>query len=347
MHTCIHTLKIIAVHLIPIDIRATYQKHILCMLLVIHRAGNLRTDTSTMCGIAGFLDKTGAGGNTGAILVSMLQALAPRGPDGTGAAVYGPPVDGFVLRIKVGEEAPEPALLTLVQEVIGEMPGDVQGAYLQAVAPFETDLDVLAEALAEVGSELVSAGRQLEIVKGTGSPEALDTTYNLSSWTGTHALGHTRMSTESKIDLSHSQPFWAKGYPDLAIVHNGHITNYHKLRRMYEEQGVRFYTENDSEVIGIYLRDQLSRGSTLEEALQASIGDFDGSYCYLAATTDTMAFVKDPFGFKPLVMAETDEFVAVATEEIALRAALSGSFTAREPAARAVYLWTLPVGVAA
>lgn len=298
-----------------------------------------------MCGIAGFLDKTGTGSNTGAVLVSMLQALAPRGPDGTGAAVYGPPVDGFVLRIKVGEEAPDPALLARVQIAVGYLSGDVQGAYLQAVVPFETDLDDLADALAGAGSELVSAGRQLEIVKGTGSPEELDAIYDLSSWTGTHALGHTRMSTESKIDLSHSQPFWAKGYPDLAIVHNGHITNYHKLRRKYEEQGIRFYTENDSEVIGIYLRDRLGQGLSFEEALHASIADFDGSYCYLAATTDTMAFVKDPFGFKPLVMTETDEFVAVATEEIALRAALSGSFTAREPAARAVYSWAVPVGV--
>jgi glutamine phosphoribosylpyrophosphate amidotransferase len=141
------------------------------------------------------------------------------------------------------------------------------------------------------------------------------------------------------VDLSHSQPFWAHGHPDLAVVHNGHITNYHKLRRRYEQRGVRFYTENDSEVVGIYLGERLGQGMTLEEALTASLVDFDGSFSYLAATADAMGFAKDPFAFKPLLVAETDAFVAVATEEIALRAALDGSYEAREAQAKEVRVW--------
>ena len=154
-------------------------------------------------------------------------------------------------------------------------------------------------------------GRELEIVKQVGTPQNLDATHNVSAFRGTHGLGHTRLSTESRVDLSHSQPFWAHNYPDLAIVHNGHITNYHKLRRIYEQRGVRFYTENDSEVIGVYLANQLSQGLTFKEALNASLTDLDGSFSYLAATESYIGFAKDPFAFKPLLFTETDNFVAV------------------------------------
>src|SRR5581483_8859008 len=165
-------------------------------------------------------------------------------------------------------------------------------------------------------------GKSLSLFKQVGSPEQLEAMYRISKLTGTHGIGHTRLSTESCVDLSHSQPFWAHGVPDLATAHNGHITNYHKLRRRFEQRGHRFYTENDSEVIGIYLRDRLAAGLSLEDALRSSLDDLDGSFCYLAASGDRLAFVKDRFGFKPLVVAETDVFVAIATEEVALRRAL-------------------------
>src|SRR5205085_7294707 len=116
------------------------------------------------------------------------------------------------------------------------------------------------------GIEVVSAGHRLEVLKQVGSPEELEAAYSVSGFVGTHGIGHTRLSTESKIDLSHSQPFWAHGLPDVAIVHNGHITNYHKLRRIYEQRGVKFYTENDSEVIGVYLAEQIAKGRSFPEA---------------------------------------------------------------------------------
>jgi glutamine phosphoribosylpyrophosphate amidotransferase len=157
--------------------------------------------------------------------------------------------------------------------------------------------------------------------------------------TGSHGIGHTRLSTESRVDLSHSQPFWAHGLPDVATVHNGHITNYHKLRRQYEQRGYRFYTENDSEIIGNNLRDRMSKGLSFVDALRSSLDDFDGSFSYLAATSDCLAYVKDRYAFKPLCVAETEEFVAIATEEIALRRALGRDFTAREPAPGTMTVW--------
>jgi glutamine phosphoribosylpyrophosphate amidotransferase len=155
------------------------------------------------------------------------------------------------------------------------------------------------------------------------------------------------MSTESRVDLSHSQPFWAHGLPDLAIVHNGHITNYHKLRRRYEQAGHRFYTENDSEIIGLYLAEQMSCGASFPTALQSSLRDFDGSFSYLAATADSLGFVKDPFGFKPLLIAETPAYIALATEEIALQAALGGDFPVRELGTKQVQTWQVETRLAA
>jgi glutamate synthase domain-containing protein 1 len=199
---------------------------------------------------------------------------------------------------------------------------------------------------AVAGTEVVSLGHQLEIIKQVGSPQLLEETYRVAARTGTHGIGHTRLSTESRVDLSHSQPFWAHGVPDLVTVHNGHVTNYHKLRRQYEQRGYRFFTENDSEVIGVYLRDRMAKGLPFADALRSSLDDFDGSFCYLAATGDQLAFVKDRFGFKPLMLAETDDFVAIATEEVALRQALGHGFEAREPAPGTMKVWNVPQGVA-
>ncbi len=191
------------------------------------------------------------------------------------------------------------------------------------------------------GLEVVSLGRQLEIFKQVGSPDQLNHVYDIAGRPGTHGIGHTRLSTESRVDLSHSQPFWAHGVPDLATVHNGHITNYHKLRRRFEQRGYRFFTENDSEIIGVYLCDRMSAGLSLTDALRSSLDDFDGSFSYLAASADCLAYVKDRFGFKPLILAETEEFVALATEEVALRKALGRDFVAREPAPGTMGVWSV------
>jgi glutamine phosphoribosylpyrophosphate amidotransferase len=289
-----------------------------------------------MCGIVGFLDRLDRRDfPTGRVVLAMLDALGCRGPDSAGAALLRSDrtEDGWAVRIA---PADAPALERL--EPLGEV-GRVEpaGAAGSLRFQFRPNPEVTPEAVEAAlgayrgGLEVLSLGTRLDLVKQVGSPAQLEATYGFSTWRGPLAIGHTRMSTESRIDLSHSQPFWAHGVPDLATVHNGHVTNYHQLRRRYEQQGVTFYTDNDSEVIGVYLRDRLARGRSLPEALADSIVDLDGAYNYLVASPEGLGVVRDRFGFKPLMIAETDEFVAVATEEIALRRALRGSFRVSEP----------------
>jgi len=302
-----------------------------------------------MCAILGYLDKTGnKAAPIGRTLLRMLIAVGCRGPDSTGVAIFGPDRGGLVLQIKLGEHGDFTArageLLEQIETFIAVKEHTVTSSYLRAVIDERVDPQHLVQAIEQFDPEsieVVSMGHRLEILKQVGSPQELEETYHISQMVGTHGIAHTRLSTESRVDLSHSQPFWAHGALDVATAHNGHITNYHKLRRIYEQRGVRFYTENDSEIIGIYLRDRMERGESLEEALRASLVDFDGSFCYVAATNDALAYVKDPFGLKPLVVAETDDWVAVATEEIALRQALGDGFRTREPGTRTMQIWPL------
>src|SRR5438132_1309856 len=253
-----------------------------------------------MCGIVGYLNKSGAQAAVGERLFAMLGALACRGPDSSGVAIWGPASRGLIVRVKtaapgetgagVGVEGraerrrPEPgARRDPNQTARVPAPDDIAHRFervrararpgalvrLEIATADPTELARAIEAIGP-GVEVVSMGRRLEIVKQVGAPQNLEAEFGVSKLIGDHGLGHTRLSTESRIDLSHSQPFWAHGTPDLAVVHNGHITNYHRLRRMYEQRGERFYTENDSEIIGIYLRDRMESGLSFEEALRES-----------------------------------------------------------------------------
>jgi methylamine---glutamate N-methyltransferase subunit A len=302
-----------------------------------------------MCGIAGFFDKTRDNGNSniGQILIAMLEGLACRGPDSTGVALFSAATDHYaVLRLKLGDDADCSALIQSVNQLLDRHYGSGHdfsnnGNFARLVVKALDDLPSLAARVEALDRkiEVVSMGPRLEIIKQVGSPANLERTYNVSQFAGTHGIGHTRLSTESKVDLSHSQPFGSHQIPDLAIVHNGHITNYHQLRRGYEQRKVRFYTENDSEVVAIYLSEQLNCGSTLQEALEAMLRELDGSYSCLVATSRQFGFVKDPFALKPLLWTETEGFVALANEEIAIRSALPGVYEVREAQAREVRVW--------
>jgi methylamine---glutamate N-methyltransferase subunit A len=295
-----------------------------------------------MCGIVGFVDKAGRPGTpTGEIVLGMLEALACRGPDGAGMALIGDVSPGghegtWGFRVAPLAEASAPAESS---EAIGRL-GEViethaEGDTIRYVfRPHPgTSADDLERALGarRGGLELLCLGERIDLVKQVGSPAMLEASYGVSRWRGPLAIGHTRMSTESRIDLSHSQPFWAHGVPDLATVHNGHITNYHQLRRHYEQRGASFFTDNDSEVIGVYLRDRMDRGRSLPEALADSLDDLDGAFNYLVVSPEGLGVVRDRFGFKPLMVAESDEFLAVATEEVALRRVLPGDYRVSEP----------------
>jgi glutamate synthase domain-containing protein 1 len=285
----------------------------------------------------------------GDILYRMLTTLSCRGPDSAGVAMYGnSPHEDWILRIKLGERGDFAekgrAIAEGLRKLVGLRQHRVDAEYLRAVVPPADNVSELVKKIEGLapGLEVVSTGTRLEIAKQVGSPEHLERSYHIRSFRGTHGIGHTRLSTESRIDLSHSQPFWARGVLDVATVHNGHITNYHKLRRQFEERGLRFYTENDSEIIGLYLGDRIREGCSFEDALRTSIDDFDGSFCYLAANRESLAFVKDSFALKPLMVADTPEFVAVATEEIALRATFPGDFQTFEPGTGQVHVWSVP-----
>ncbi len=300
-----------------------------------------------MCGIVGYLDKVGTeGGNVGSVLLGMLTALACRGPDSTGVAVFGQHrPDELIAQIKLGENGNGTEYARKIEETGKEFGGrefSQTSAYLRFVFTETNDLHAFITRVEATGDpvEVVSVGRRLEIVKQVGSPSRLEKTFGISAFQGKHGIGHTRLSTESVVDLSHSQPFWGHGYPDLAIVHNGHITNYHQLRRRYEQRGTRFYTENDSEVVAVFLVDKLQQGRGLHTAIESIVRELDGSFSCLVATDSALAFVKDAFSFKPLVFAETDDFVAVATEEVAIRNAIPGDFTVREAQAKEVRVWS-------
>lgn len=299
-----------------------------------------------MCGIAGYLAKGDDPQPIGRIMLDMLTSLARRGPDSVGVALYhSEPAHRDSCWVRLPEDGDagehERRILAGLATVAEVGPVERHRGLLRVELATAADAATI-RAAAEAGSadvEVVSLGKQLELVKQVGHPDDLQASFDLRGFRGSHAIGHTRLSTESKVDLTHSQPFWARGVADVATVHNGHITNYHKLRRIYEQQGVRFFSENDSEIIGVYIADQLRRGLTLEEALEASLDDFDGSFSYLVASGDAMGFARDPFALKPLITVETADYVAVANEEIAIRAALGTDGVAHEPSGHVCKLW--------
>lgn len=302
-----------------------------------------------MCGIAGILFKQHEG-PIGEILIQILADLNRRGPDSTGLALYSNlPGGNLVARIKVEEDARyesvdwEAALVETAREYGEVRASGRAGQYVRLVMDYDGSYEELTAALEATGEgvEVFSMGQHLEIVKQMGKARALDATYGISTIQGTHGISHTRMATESRVDISHSHPFWARPFPDIAVVHNGHITNYHKLRRHLEIKGHHFNTGNDSEVIAVYIADMMQEGASLDEAVRSTVTALDGSFTYLVATRDSIGFARDQFALKPLMITETDEFVAVASEESALRKAFPFELETREAQAREVRTWKL------
>lgn len=298
-----------------------------------------------MCGIAGYFHRTSDAAPVGRVLLTMLEALGRRGPDSAGLALFGAPERaGEICWIKMPEDASptegERDVALRLAAVARTIRSARHGGLVRAVVERTVTVREFCEIVERgVGFEVVSLGRSLELTKQVGAPSNLDRSFDVAAFRGTHGIGHTRLSTESKVDLSHSQPFWARGVPDLATVHNGHITNYDKLRRIFEQQGYRFFTHNDSEVIAVYLAERLAQGRTLEQAIASSLDDFDGSFTYLAATPTELGYARDPFAFKPLITVETDAYVAIANEEVAIRAALSDEGVAHEPTGHVYRIW--------
>jgi len=187
------------------------------------------------------------------------------------------------------------------------------------------DIQTLSYAIVNgAGVEIFSIGKGLEIIKDIGTAVEVDQRYHLSGFRGTHGIGHVRLATESNVDVSRAHPFWAYGFNDVAIVHNGQITNYHKMKRRLIKRGYQFRTDNDSELIAVYLADKLASGQELDAALEDSVGELDGTFSFLVSTLEAIGFAKDTLAAKPMVVLEKGQTVAVASEEVSLQRLFPG-----------------------
>lgn len=303
-----------------------------------------------MCGIAGLLlDEPGALGEG---LVRMCAAMRHRGIDSTGFALYGeerpgrlkvrvrfPDAEGWEARVELLMEAFDAAGEDLaVDPTVDRAPGADRFVRLEVSS--ERPVRELVRSIEAVGAiEIQSVGRSLEIVKDVGDAERVDARHGISDFRGTHGLGHVRLATESITAVAYGHPFWAEPFPDVAIVHNGQLTNYHRFRRLLEQDGYRFHTGNDSELIAVYLADRMEHGLTFYEALKGSVYELDGVFAYLLCTSGAIGSAKDRFAVKHLVVSKVGGDTAMATEEQAIRAVFPQELDTLNPDPRSVFVW--------
>ncbi|MBF2000469.1 MAG: amidophosphoribosyltransferase [Synechococcales cyanobacterium C42_A2020_086] len=302
-----------------------------------------------MCGIAGLIYHSPAlYSSLGSTLLALIQPLESRGPDSCGIALYSDQITaGQVKLLLHGTEATpwQQVHPWLEQAVRIVQRRDVpQGLQLTVDLSHSTfDPVRFKQELHQQFPSLhvVSIGQSLEIYKATGSVESLSRKYGLSSFSGSHGIGHTRMATESVVDTHHSHPF-TSSY-DLSLVHNGQVSNYYKLRFQLERMGAVFETQNDSEALAHYIHYQLLQGKSLEAALHQLLQDVDGTYTFLVATGDKVALVRDKFAAKPAVIYETENQVAIVSEYRALLTlpGFDPAATIREPGAGEVNIWSV------
>lgn len=295
-----------------------------------------------MCGIVGlYLKNPALESQLGALFEPMLIAMTDRGPDSAGFAIYGDEVaDGTKLTLR--HEDLNHDWEALAEAARAELNAEVSWFRNASVAVFKMHCDATT-ATAFINKKapdvlVLSAGHSIEILKEVGLPEQIASTFNLKGMKGTHIIGHTRMATESAVTMAGSHPF-STG-EDLCLVHNGSLSNHNRLRLQLQREGIHFDTENDSEVGAGYLMYRLQQGDTLTEALQNALKTLDGFFTFTIGTRDGFAVVRDPIACKPAVLAETDDYVAMASEYQALTT-LPGIENARvwEPEAAKIYVW--------
>jgi methylamine---glutamate N-methyltransferase subunit A len=295
-----------------------------------------------MCGIVGLFAKSEVEERLGGYLAAMLSQMSDRGPDSAGVAVYRDPVPSGSSKLTLFSPDPRQdwdALANGLGQAFGGVP-EAHARASHAVVVVEAEP---AEAEEWVRAELpdlrvMSAGRVIEIYKETGSPRQFVRRFALEELQGTHALGHTRMATESRVTTEGSHPF-STGF-DLCLVHNGSLSNHNRLRVTLRREGIEFQTENDTEVAAGYLAWRMREGASLEQALEGCLTDLDGFYTFAVGTADGFAVLRDPIACKPAVLAETDDWVAMGSEWRAL-AVLPGAADAEkwEPQPGVVYVW--------
>lgn len=300
-----------------------------------------------MCGIAGILFKNDTPHiTTGKALIDMLDGCQHRGPDSTGFALYEKSQSGQLrLRFFVGEGDEANQAVKRIRKALADhdasiVEEEVIGNNYRVVVDFTGNLQKFSYSI-EHAAKVISIGSSLEIVKDVGSAGDVDDRYQVNKFEGSHGLGHVRLATESDVKPEASHPFWATGFADIAIVHNGQITNYWKMRRRLERRGFEFTTDNDSELIAVYLADKLSQNIDLKEALRTSIDDLDGTFSFLVSTANEIGYAKDRLAAKPMVMYENDDLVAVASEEVSLNKLFPGhALQTREPLPGTYATWS-------
>lgn len=296
-----------------------------------------------MCGIVGlYLKNPALESKLGELFEPMLEAMTDRGPDSAGFAIYGDEVaDGWV---KLTLQATEPgfdykALMGQLEGRLGCSLDWFQNASAAVVKSNAAEADLRA-ALAELAPSVrvMSAGQSIEILKGMGLPKEISERFGLKKMKGSHIIGHTRMATESAVTMEGSHPFSTGA--DLCLVHNGSLSNHFRLRQELRRKGITFETENDTEVAAGYLTWRLREGDTLKEALDHSLEDLDGFFTFAIGTRNGFAVIRDPIACKPAILAETDDYVAMASEYQAL-ASLPGIDKAKvwEPEPATMYIW--------
>jgi methylamine---glutamate N-methyltransferase subunit A len=296
-----------------------------------------------MCGIVGLFAKSPEiEGALGSHLAAMLAQMNDRGPDSAGVAVYRDPAPSGSSKVTLHSADPLQdwdAIAAELDQAFGGSPRpEVRASH--AVLVVEAEPPEAEAWIRRVHPDLrvMSAGRTIEIYKEVGLPEEFVRQFALADFRGSHGLGHTRMATESRVTTEGSHPF-STGH-DLCLVHNGSLSNHNRLRENLRREGIEFQTENDTEVAAGYLAWRLREGASLEEALEGCLTDLDGFYTFLVGTEDGFAVLRDPIACKPAVLAETDDWVAMASEWRAI-AQLPGASEARswEPVPGVVYAW--------
>jgi glutamate synthase domain-containing protein 1 len=309
-----------------------------------------------MCGIAGIIHR-GKSSNVGSEMTAMLTALKHRGPDSSGFAVYGiPKDDDYLMRIKIAEQedmGKGHGIMELIEQRIIKVENilsdhgatikerDNATPYaLRLVISQEGKIENMAKHIEEIdGVEILSLGNALELIKDLGDASTVSEQYGLGTFEGTHAIGHTRMATESDVDIRSAHPYWAFPYNDISVVHNGQITNYWMMRREMERMGHRFMSDCDSELLAVYTAHNLANGWQLEDSLKESVEKIDGVFTYLVATRNQLGMAKDSMAAKPLVLFEGDDMIAMASEEVAIRSILPQEIDTYDPYDEEVRVW--------
>ena len=294
-----------------------------------------------MCGIVGlFLKTPRLEPQLGALTTAMLATMTDRGPDSAGFAVYGAAASGTKLTLRGADrDALSHAISGLEQALGARLETALRDTHaVLVVGPGKVEAATTWLAAHAPGIDVVGVGERMEIYKETGLPADVAGRFELAKMRGTHAIGHTRMATESAVTTNGAHPF-STG-PDQCLVHNGSLSNHNALRRMLQHEGLSFATQNDSEVAAGYLTWRMRQGAPLKSALEQSLDDLDGFFTFVVGTQTGFAVLRDPIACKPAVMAETEDYVAFGSEYRALVGLPGiGKADVFEPEPARVYAW--------